>query len=201
MERYKDALLNIKTAGSQKGFLKSVHYHPYEPTPYEALDALFAEYQLGSRDSLVDFGCGKGRLPFYANYVFNAHVTGVEMNEVFYHEAIQNRNSYLSKMKKRADKLHFHCCLAEDYQIQPGENKFYFFNPFTLSIFIKVVNRILESAERSPRDIDLILYYPSGDYIQFLEYDTGFELVKEVVLPNLYEKNPNERFLVYRNEV
>ncbi|WP_053368723.1 SAM-dependent methyltransferase [Bacillus sp. FJAT-27245] len=201
MERYKDALLNIKTAGGQKGFLKSIHYHPYEPTPYEALDALFAEYELERRDSLVDFGCGKGRMAFYANYLFNAEVAGVEMSEVFYHEAIENRNGYLSKMKKRADKVHFHYCLAEDYQVQPGDNKFYFFNPFTLSIFIKVINRILQSAEANPRDIDLILYYPSGDYVQFLEYHTGFELAKEVLLPVLYEKNANERFLVYRKNV
>ncbi|RDU36708.1 SAM-dependent methyltransferase [Neobacillus piezotolerans] len=201
VERYKDALLNIKTAGGQKGFLKSIHYHPYEPTPYEALDSLFAEYELESRDRLVDFGCGKGRLAFYANYLFNAYVTGVEMNEVFYHEAIENRNGYLAKMKKRADKVHFLCCLAEDYPIEPEDNKFYFFNPFTQSIFIKVVNRILESAEKSPRDIDLILYYPSGDYVQFLEYQTSFELVKEVILPGLYEKNANERFLVYRKDV
>lgn len=201
MERYKDALLNIKTSGGQKGFLNSIHYHPYEPTPYEALDALFAEYELGSRDRLVDFGCGKGRMAFYANYLFNADVAGVEMNEVFYHEAIENRNGYLAKMKKRTDKVRFYCCLAEEYQVQPEDNKFYFFNPFTLSIFIKVVNRILESAERSPRNIDLILYYPSGDYVQFLEYQTGFELVKEIILPDLYEKNANERFLVYRKEI
>ncbi|WP_253701676.1 class I SAM-dependent methyltransferase [Bacillus sp. FJAT-27445] len=201
IERYKDALLNIKTAGSQKGFLKSIHYHPYEPTPYEALENLFNEYELSSSDKLVDYGCGKGRMAFYANYVFNASVVGIEMNEVFYHEAVENRNDYLAKMKRRSDKIDFCCCLAEEYLIQPKDNRFYFFNPFTLSIFIKVVNRILASAESSPRDIDLILYYPSGDYVQYLEYQTGFELYKEVILPDLYEKNQNERFLVYRKKV
>ncbi|RHW41455.1 class I SAM-dependent methyltransferase [Neobacillus notoginsengisoli] len=197
-ERYHDTLLNIKTGGSQKGFLKSIHYHPYEPTPYEALKVLFSEYSLSSRDRLVDIGCGKGRLAFYANDLFNATVVGIEMNEVFWHEAMENRTSYLAKRKKRSDKLHFYCCLAEEYEIQPEDNRFYFFNPFTLAIFAKVVHRILESAEKSPREIEMILYYPSGDYVHFLEYQTSFELVQDIPLPGLAEKNINERFLVYR---
>ncbi|CEG25502.1 putative methyltransferase [Bacillus sp. B-jedd] len=198
MERYQDALLNIKTVGSQKGFLKSIHYHPYEPTPYEALEVLFSEYQLSSRDRLVDIGCGKGRLAFYANYLFNASAVGIEMNEIFWHEAMGNLNGYLAKMKKRQGKISFQCCLAEEYEIQPDDNRFYFFNPFTLAIFAKVANRILESVEKNPREIDIILYYPSLDYMQFLEFQTPFELVRNIPLPRLAEKNSNERFLVYQ---
>lgn len=56
-----DALLNIKTKGEQVKFNDSMHYHRYEPTPYKALELLFREYELNSRDRLVDFGCGKGR--------------------------------------------------------------------------------------------------------------------------------------------
>lgn len=196
-EQFFDELLNIKTVGDQKGFNKSLHYHRYEPTPYLALEILFNQYELKSSDRIVDFGCGKGRLNFYINYLFNASVVGIEMNETFYREAIENRKNFLKKYKHCKDKIHFHCGLAEEYQINPLDNRFYFFNPFSIQIFMKIINNILFSVEKSEREIELILYYPTEDYIYFLENHSFFELKEEVILPH-FEQNPNERFLIYR---
>lgn len=164
-EQQFDRLLNVGTTGQQKGFMTSLHYHRYEPTPYEALELFFQEYELSRHDQIVDFGCGKGRLNFYLNYRFNSTVTGIEMNEIFYSEALENKLNYLKNHRNRADAIHFHCILAEDYEISLDENKFYFFNPFTVQIMMKVVKNILLSFEREPRQIDLILYFPSEDYI------------------------------------
>lgn len=197
-EKFYDAMLNIKTEGVQKGFTKSVNYHRYEPTPYSALDVLFDTYELNSSDQVVDFGCGKGRLNFYLHYFFHSSVIGVEMNETIYKQAVENQKHYQKKHKNRKDQIHFHCCLAEEYQIDPTDNRFYFFNPFTVPIFIKVINHILKSVEKSERGVDVILYYPPEDYIYFLENQTPFYLKDEIVLPGLYEYNPNERFLIYR---
>ena len=88
--------------------------------------------------------------------------------------------------------------MAEEYQIDPLDNRFYFFNPFSIQIFMKVINHILFSKEEFERDIEVILYYASDDYIFFLENDTAFELKQEVKIPGLYEAVPYERFLVYR---
>ncbi|MEH7247750.1 SAM-dependent methyltransferase [Neobacillus niacini] len=197
-ERDYDEWLNIKTGGDHRGFNKSFHYHRYEATPYPALELLFARYPLTSSDHIVDFGCGKGRLNFYIHHHFQSFVVGVEMNETLYQEAIENQTSYLKKNKTGKDKIQFHCCLAEKYEITPLDNRFYFFNPFTVPIFWKIINNILVSVENNKREIDIILYYPSEDYIYFLENHTIFELIEEVQLPGLYEHNPNERFLIYR---
>lgn len=194
-EKYFDRLLGIKTAGDQQGFHNQFHYHPYEPTPYTGLEILFKHYQFNKHDRLVDFGCGLGRLNFYSNYLFSITVSGVEMNVNFHYEAMENRKKYLKKHKNRAGEIEFFLCLAEEYPISQYENRFYFFNPFSVQIFIKVVNNILKSAETHRREVDLILYYPSADYIYFLESQTPFEMKLEVNLP---EPNPNERFLVYR---
>ena len=194
-EQQMDKLLNIKTTGEQRGFMTSLHYHRYEPTPYSALDLFFNEYNISSNDHIVDFGCGKGRLNFYLNHHFNTNVVGVEMNETFYIEALENKQSYLKNYRNRADRINFYCVLAEEYGISPNENKFYFFNPFTVQILTNVVKNIMISFEQYQREIDLILYYPSEDYIFYLEKQTPFELVYEMNLP---ENNPNERFLVYR---
>lgn len=197
-EQYYDAVLHIKTVGEQKGFNKSLHYHRYEPTPYHALETLFAEYGLKSSDRVVDFGCGKGRLNFYIHHFYHASVVGIEMNETFYKEAMENRDRYIKKEKKGRDKIHFQCCLAQEYEIDPLDNKFYFFNPFSVQVFMNVINNILFSVEQVEREVELILYYPSEDYIYFLDNQTSFELKEEVILPGLYERNLNERFLVYR---
>jgi SAM-dependent methyltransferase len=192
-----DELLNIETEGNQRGYNKSFHYHRYEPTPYPALERLFAEYELNSSDHIVDFGCGKGRLNFYIHNLFHASVTGVEMNEKLYEEALENKANYLIKAKNKGE-IQFQCCLAEKYEITPLDNRFYFFNPFTIPIFWKIINNILVSVEKFKREVDVILYYPSEDYIYYLENNTSFELIKEIQLPGLYENNANERFLIYR---
>lgn len=193
-----DELLNIETEGNQRGYNKSFHYHRYEPTPYHALEKLFAEYELTSSDHIVDFGCGKGRLNFFIHHLFHSCVTGVEMNEKLYEEAMKNKASYLRNAKENKGEIHFQCCLAEKYEITPLDNRFYFFNPFTIPIFWKIINHILVSVEEFKREVDVILYYPSEDYIFYLENHTSFELIKEIRLPGLYENNANERFLVYR---
>jgi SAM-dependent methyltransferase len=193
-----DELLNIETEGNQRGYNKSFHYHRYEPTPYSALEKLFAEYELTSSDHIVDFGCGKGRLNFFIHHLFQSSVTGVEMNEKLFEEALENKANYLIKAKENKGKIQFHCCLAEKYEIHPLDNTFYFFNPFTIPIFWKIINNILVSVEKFKREVDVILYYPSEDYIYYLENHTSFELIKEVQLPGLYENNGNERFLIYR---
>jgi SAM-dependent methyltransferase len=197
-EQYYDELLNIKTIEEQDGFNESFHYHRYEPTPYSALEKLFNQYKLNNIDNVVDFGCGKGRLNFYINYLFDANVLGIEMNEEFYQEAIENRESFLKKTGNSKDKIQFQCCLAEQYQISPQDNKFYFFNPFSIQIFMSIVNNILRSVEKYEREIELILYYGSEDYLYFLEDQTVFVLKEEIILEGLYEDNPRERFLIYR---
>lgn len=197
-ERYYDELLNINTIGGQKGFSQSIHYHRYEPTPYIALEKLFNEYELKSSDRIVDFGCGKGRLNFFIHYLFHATVVGIEMNQALYYEAVENRNSYRKKSKNKKDNILFHCCLAEEYDIDSMDNRFYFFNPFSIQIFMRIIKNILLSVENAKREIELVLYYVSDDYLFYLEKHTNFELKQEVLLSDLYDKNPYERFLIYR---
>lgn len=193
-----DEVLNIKTEGEQKNFNDSFHYHRYEPTPYNALEYLFKKYPLKRNDRIVDFGCGKGRLNFFIHHLYQPSVVGVEMNESFYKQAIANLKSYRKKRKTGNGNIEFHCCLAEEYDIDAKDNRFYFFNPFSVQIFMKVINNILVSIETEPRRIELILYYGSQDYIFFLENQTVFELKEEVLLPGLTESNPFEKFVIYQ---
>lgn len=197
-EQYYEKLLNIKTTGEQKIFNQSAHYHRYEATAYSLLALLSNQYDFTAADHIVDFGCGKGRLNFYINHFFGSTVTGIEMNTFFYKQAIDNKRDYLKKHQKQSNKINFFNCFAEEYQIIPSDNKFYFFNPFSLQIFIKVIGNILTSVASCERTVDIILYYPSYDYSYFLDNNTPFSLMREIQAPDLYQKDPRQSFLVYR---
>ncbi|WP_067623160.1 methyltransferase [Alicyclobacillus acidiphilus] len=194
-----DKLLHIKTGGEHESPI-GFHYYPYEPTPYSALEQLAKQYELKRGNRLVDFGCGKGRLNFFMHYLFQASVVGVEMNETLYHMSQQNLNNYMRARRTHADQIQFYHCLAEDYPVHPSDDRFYFFNPFSVQIYMKVIRNILRSFEQAPRPLDVLLYYPSDDYIYFMEHETPFVLEMEVPLENLFERNPYERFLIYRLE-
>ncbi|MFR2820653.1 MAG: methyltransferase [Clostridium sp.] len=193
-----ERLFNIKTTGEQQGFYESHHYNRYEATSYFALETLFKEYTLSSNDCIVDFGCGKGRLSFYINYYYNCKITGIEMNNNYFDICINNKKNYLKNYNKEKNKIEFLNIFAEKYKISSTDNKFYFFNPFSVQLFMKVINNILISLEKSPRDIDLILYYPSDEYIYYLENYTGFLLYKEIELPNLSINDKRQKFSIYR---
>ena len=193
-----ERLFNIKTTGEQQGFYESHHYNRYEATSYFALETLFKEYTLSSNDCIVDFGCGKGRLSFYINYYYNCKITGIEMNNNYFDICINNKKNYLKNYNKEKNKIEFLNIFAEKYKISSTDNKFYFFNPFSVQLFMKVINNMLISLEKSPRDIDLILYYPSDEYIYYLENYTGFLLYKEIELPNLSINDKRQKFSIYR---
>lgn len=192
-----ESLLNIKTSGKQDLDETTMHYNRYEPTDYEALDKLFEEYKIDSKDFVVDFGCGKGRLNFYLNYFYKCNVTGIEMNNYFYKQALNNKKSYLEKYKEDEENINFICTFVEKYNIKEKENKFYFFNPFSVEIFMKVIDNIIGSAYENKRNIEIILFYPSDDYIFFLENYTLFMLEKEIKLDN-FKNDSRDRFLVYK---
>ncbi|RIW27429.1 class I SAM-dependent methyltransferase [Bacillus salacetis] len=181
----------------QKASYESQHYNRYEPTPYPVLERLFDYVELEQTDRIVDFGCGTGRLNFYVHHRFQPTVVGVEMNEFYYHVANENKNSYLGVFGFSESRIIFENSLAQDYAIHPRDNVFYFFNPFSIQIFINVINNIVHSFEEESRDIQLILYYAPEDYVFFLENKTAFQLKREIPLPgNVYEK-----FLIYSLEV
>src|SRR5699024_1194077 len=86
--------------------------------------------------------------------------------------------------------------LAEQYEIQPEDNCFYFFNPFSVKIFKQVVYNILASVKEHIRTIEIVLYYPLPEYKRFLQMDTPFQLIQRIKVPNDHGKYG--KFVIYR---
>jgi SAM-dependent methyltransferase len=194
-ERKRDELLGIRTAGTRDWNYDITQYYRYEPTSYEALDTLSENYKFDGVNRVVDFGCGRGRVAFYLHNRFRLPVTGIEANSITYEEALENLTSYRFKANHIPAPIEFKLGLAQHYTIDKEDDCFYFFNPFSVHIFGKVVNNILRSVTRDKRMVNLILYYPFPDYIDYLRIKP-FTVVKEIEVPNTIDIR--EKFLIYR---
>src|SRR5690625_4393353 len=197
-ERKIDQTLNIRTNGiREQSDDEAAHHNRYEATPYVALDELFKVYKIDKNDSLVDFGCGRGRTMFYIHHHFHIPVTGIEANDKTFEEALSNKSSYRHIAGHISAPINFQYGLAEDFEICEEDNLFYFFNPFSLNIFKKVVYNIMNSINKNNRTIDMILYYPLPEFKMFLKKNTSFEIINKIKVPKIHGKYG--KFVVYRS--
>lgn len=192
-----DRLLGIKTTGLRE-WDGHQHYHRYEPTPYRALERLFQAYRFREGDRVVDFGCGRGRVTFSIHHRFQVPVVGIEAHSKTYEEALMNKRSYTRKVKHIAAPIKLKYGLAEHYEVQPIDNRFYFFNPFSHRVFKKVMGNIMNSVAAVPRTIDVILFYPMPEYKDILR-DLSFQVINKIRIPNVDDER--EKFLIYRYAV
>ena len=59
-----DNLLGIKTTGRDDSISDLTRF-PYEPTDYHVLEQAASTGLIGKKNTLLDYGCGKGRVSFF----------------------------------------------------------------------------------------------------------------------------------------
>lgn len=186
-----DKALKIHTTG-RDDYKADEYHHPYEPTPYAVLDRLIGSEFISKENSVIDYGCGKGRVDFYLAAKLGCRCIGIEYDERIFEEARKNLSTFVGKSKPE-----FICASAEEYQIEEGDC-FYFFNPFPVEILQSVMGRILESYYSNPREMLLFFYYPDSDYVAYLMTKDELMFVDEIDCEDLFEgKNERERILVF----
>lgn len=188
-----DKLLQINTGGRDDTGADEYH-HPYEPTPYSVLERLADSGFFGKDDALLDYGCGKGRVGFFLSYRTQARSIGIEYDERIFGGALENRKTVISRIKPE-----FVLERAEAYAVQAEVNRCYFFNPFSVEIFQKVMARILDSWYENPRELYLFFYYPSDEYIAWLMTVDELDFFDEIECGDLFEgSDPRERIMIFR---
>lgn len=152
----------------------SLHYYP---TSYTFLERLFQVFPFEEEDHLIDFGCGKGRVLFMASACSCKYVIGYENDNSRYNTLEKNVRQYVQRHKPET---HFTIQNKDVQKITIAEtaNKFFFFNPFHLKVYIHVIRNIQESFQRKERDISVFLYRPQQSTIKYL--DTVDWLHKEI---------------------
>lgn len=187
-----DKLLQIKTSGRDDSNSDQYHY-PYEPTPYIVLERLANSGLIRKKDVVLDYGCGKGRVDFFLSYQTKAKTIGIEYNERIYQTAMDNHKTAVSRTKSE-----FVLARAEEYEVPTEVNRCYFFNPFSVELLRKVIARIIESYYENPREMFLLFYYPSEEYISYLMTVDGLEFYDEISCDDLFEGcNERERIMIF----
>ena len=172
-------------------------YYRYEPTSYSGLICAFDELEdvITKYDRLVDFGCGKGRVLFYVNQRFRCKVCGIEVDQELYETALDNRAYFNTRFRDSEKDIEILLGKAEEYEVQAEDTLFYFFNPFEITIFQKVMERVLESVKQHPRRIFVLMYYPKEEYRDYMKWN-HFKLYRIAKLPT-YEMDWDEKVVIY----
>ena len=186
-----DQRLGIQTIGRDDSKEDASHY-PYEPTPYCVLERLADSGYLDEQCRVVDYGCGKGRVSFYLHRQLKCQCVGVEFDSQIYEEARKNHRE-----GKFSTDVSFVCQDAAQYPVA-GADSFYFFNPFSVEILQAVLGQILTDYYQDPREMLLLFYYPSDEYVAHLMTMPELGFVDEIDCGDLFPgKDGRERILIF----
>ncbi len=187
-----DKQLKIKTAGRDDSN-SDQHHYPYEPTPYCVLELLADSGYIGKKNTLLDYGTGKGRVCFYLSYQTRCRSIGIEYDQRIYARAADNQKTAVS-----GPRTDFALACAGQYQVPADVDLCYFFNPFSPELLKAALARLLESYYHNPRTIRLFFYYPSDEYVGYLMTQEELMFVDEIDCRDLFPGNdPREKILIF----
>ena len=187
-----DKLLQIKTTGRDDSNAGQYCY-PYEPTPYSVLERLANSGYIRKKDVLLDYGCGKGRVDFFLSYQTKTKTIGIEYDERIYQSVMENQKTAVSSARTE-----FVLARAEEYEVPAEVNRCYFFNPFSVELLREVMTKIQESCAKLPREMLLFFYYPSKEYISYLETVDELEFYDEIFCTDLFGgEDQREKIMVF----
>ena len=187
-----DKLLRIKTSWRDDSHSDQYRY-PYEPTPYPVLERLADSGYIRKGNTLLDYGCGKGRADFFLSWQTRCRSIGVEYDKRIYEKAVANQKTAVSSGRTAFEEAD-----AEHFSVPENVDRIYFFNPFSIELLQKVMSRILESYYEIPREILLFFYYPSDEYVSFLMTVDELTFLDEIGCGDLFEgRDKRERIMIF----
>lgn len=187
-----DKLLKIRTTGRDDSKADQYRY-PYEPTPYSVLERLANSGLIRKNNTLIEYGCGKGRVDYFMAYQTKCKSIGIEYDERIYEKAMTNKETAVS-----SNKVIIELANAEKFEVLESVDKIYFFNPFSVEILQKVIAQILDSYYENIRTIQLFFYYPSDEYISYLMTVDELMYYDEIDCRDLFDGNDSrERIMIF----
>lgn len=131
----------------------------YLPTPWLLFRQAMRHVEVGPDDVFADFGSGKGRVVLMAaaTYPFK-RVIGVELSEELNRVARENVERNRDRLRCRDVELVTTDAL--DWEVPDDLTIAYFYYPFYGPVFRGVVERLVESVDRSPRRFHLVYNCP-----------------------------------------
>ena len=131
------------------------HDHPdrvhYVPSPAWMLPRVLRLLGVSDRDTLVDFGCGKGRVVHQAAKRPFRRVIGVEISPAL--AEIARTNLATRRHQHRCPNVEIVVADAKEFRVPDDLTIAYFWHPFMGETFEAVLRRIVDSIDRHPRRV------------------------------------------------
>ena len=154
---------------------------PYEAVNYYLLETLFTSFrQVSDADSLVDLGCGKGRVLVVAAHIGFTNITGID----FATELCEEASTNIKKVQQNFPRVKWNVInnSAERYNISHNDSVFFMFNPFTEEIVDKFLEKLERSCRLFPRTTWFLYASPRHKKIFF---NKGYEIIFQKHILNL----------------
>jgi len=154
---------------------------PYEAANYYLLEKLFTEFRkLSKADSLIDLGCGKGRVLVVAAHFDFKNITGID----FATELCEEASANMKKVNQKSPQLQWKIINdnVANYNISPADSVFFMFNPFTDEIIEKFLKKLEISCRQFPRTTWFLYASPLHKEILL---NRGYEIVFQKQVLNL----------------
>jgi 16S rRNA G966 N2-methylase RsmD len=148
------------------------HNFHYQGASYYVLLELFKKLPSHLKNkNFIDFGSGKGRALFCAEYSGFNELTGVELDKDLVD--IANENVKLYKQKRKESHFTFICSNVLNYVIPENSAVFYFFNPFSETIMLEVEKKISDYQAVTKEEIYIVYVNPKFDSVW---KDAGYDI-------------------------
>jgi hypothetical protein len=154
-----------------------MHAVKYDPSNPDIFKKLFENTGWHFENSVfVDYGCGKGTAMVYASEMGFRKLIGIDFSRKLSEIAISNLKKYASMTSREID-YEVVCKDAREYEIPADADCFYFFNPFDSFIMDHVMQNLVKSLEKNPRNI--LIVYSNAMYKEIIE-KYGFKKLKNL---------------------
>ncbi len=166
-----------------------IHGRYYEGTNAYVFATMFSLIKLDVANScFVDFGSGKGKAIILAAEKGFRKVIGVEFSIELVDICRNNIEIFKRKTKSKTEFEIVHMDAAE-YEIPAEANLLYFANPFDETLIAKVIENILTSLQKYPRQITVMHLYPQGN-MAFVQHPR-FHLEQEMTYGYIFRVEPD----------
>ena len=129
----------------------------YRPSEWRTLRRILRADEVGPCDVFVDFGAGMGRVLLEAAEYPFGRVIGVELSQELSDIAMRNVERRISHL--RCKRIEVVTADVVDYPIPDDLTVAFLANPFGGEIFSAVVDNLISSFDRHPREIRIIYNY------------------------------------------
>lgn len=153
----------------------------YEAVSFYMLENLLSAFQkVCGLTSIIDLGCGKGRVLMVAPHFGYTDITGIDFAKELCEQAVSN----MKKKEKHFADIKWNVINenVEDYHIERQDSVFFMFNPFTEDVLKRFLAKLDHSCHEFPRAIYFL--YASPQYQQML-LDDGYAIIYQEQMMHL----------------